>query len=73
MEASDSEGYQVVDTGFVWDSVNGTRDLNALITAGTGWVLCDLNASAPFINDSGWIIGSGLLNGVRRGFVLIPN
>jgi hypothetical protein len=63
----------VAHTGWIWDSVNGTRDLNGLIPAGTGWVLFDYSASAPFINDSGWIIGSGLLNGVRHGFVLKPN
>ena len=71
--ASDPNGYEVGNTGWIWDSANGTRDLNALIPSGTGWVLFDMNGRAPTINDSGWIIGTGLLNGVRHGFVLIPN
>jgi hypothetical protein len=34
----------------------------------TGWVL----QSAAAINNAGCIVGNGILNGSRRGFVLIP-
>lgn len=43
-------------------------DLNSLIAAGSGWVL----EHATAINDNGWIVGTGQLNGSPRGFVLIP-
>ena len=43
-------------------------DLNTQIAAGSGWFL----TSAAAINDNGWIVGGGTLNGVDRAFVLIP-
>lgn len=56
---------------YLWDSLNGTRDLNSLLDAsGEGWRL--LNASG--INNRGWIVGSGMVNGTAglRGFLLKP-
>jgi uncharacterized repeat protein (TIGR01451 family) len=44
-------------------------DLNDLIPAGSGWVL----QSATRISDSGYIIGTGTLNGQSRGFLLVPD
>lgn len=44
-------------------------DLNTEIPAGSGWQL----QSAAAINDNGWIVGSGVYNGVDRGFLLIPD
>ena len=50
--------------------VNGVmRDLNALIPAGSGWVLTE----ARDINDSGRIVGTGWRNGEQRGFLLTPS
>jgi len=43
-------------------------DLNDLIPPATGWELTD----AFDINDSGWIVGSGRINGVDSAYVLIP-
>ena len=43
-------------------------DLNDLIDEQSGWIL----KSATAINDEGQIIGSGLLNGVPRSFLLSP-
>lgn len=43
-------------------------DLNTLIPPGAGWEL----TQAVDINNQGWIIGNGNLNGSPRGFVLIP-
>lgn len=43
-------------------------DLNSLLADTTGWEL----TSAIEINNLGQIIGSGLLNGEQRGFVLTP-
>ncbi|HEX8071923.1 MAG TPA: hypothetical protein VF546_18390 [Pyrinomonadaceae bacterium] len=43
-------------------------DLNALIAPGSGWVL----TSAADINDAGQIVGTGLLNGQPRAFLLAP-
>ena len=40
---------------FIWDSQNGTRDLNQLIPQNTGWHL----TSAHDINDAGYIVGQG--------------
>jgi len=51
---------------FIWDSVNGIRDLNNLIAPGTGWDLTQANA----INASGQIAGYGAINGVTHGFLL---
>ncbi len=44
-------------------------DLNILLPPGTEW---DLLLSAENINDEGWIVGTGLLAGEKRGFLLKP-
>lgn len=44
-------------------------DLNAEISPGTGWVLVRANA----INESGQIVGEGLLDGQQRAFLLTPS
>ena len=44
-------------------------DLNALIPAGTGWVL----ERASGLNDHGQIVGRGTLHGQPRGFLLTPS
>jgi hypothetical protein len=62
-------GVYLGSTAWIWDSTNGTRNLNTLIDPASGWVL----TSASGINDSGWIIGAGTLNGAARNFVLKPN
>lgn len=52
---------------FLWS--NGTMtNLNTLLPAGSGWVL----EHAWDINDAGQIVGDGLFNGQRRGFLLTP-
>jgi probable HAF family extracellular repeat protein len=43
-------------------------DLNSLIPANSGWIL----ESATGISTDGTIVGYGLFNGVRHGFVLTP-
>jgi probable HAF family extracellular repeat protein len=43
-------------------------DLNGLIPAGSGWVLTVASA----INDSGAIVGSGVVNGQTHAFLLTP-
>jgi probable HAF family extracellular repeat protein len=43
-------------------------DLNALIPAGSGWLL----QCAHGVNDAGWIVGDGLYHGQPRAFVLKP-
>jgi probable HAF family extracellular repeat protein len=53
---------------WIWDSVNGMRDLSTLIPAGSGWVL----QGVADINDAGQIVGTGLHNGVQRAFLLTP-
>lgn len=47
---------------------NSQVDLNTRIAAATGWQLSD----AMDINDAGWIVGTGMHNGVPRGYVLVP-
>ena len=41
-------------------------DLNSLIPASSGWVLTE----ARGINESGQIVGTGVLNGQERAFLL---
>jgi probable HAF family extracellular repeat protein len=43
-------------------------DLNTLLPPSSGWQL----ERATGINDSGEIVGYGLLNGVTRGFIIVP-
>jgi probable HAF family extracellular repeat protein len=44
------------------------EDLNHLLRAGSGWELTEARA----INDRGQIVGSGLLQGRRRAYLLTP-
>jgi probable HAF family extracellular repeat protein len=54
---------------FVWDSINGIRDLNSMLDAsGSDWVL----GGCRDINNSGQIVGGGYHNGEYRGFLLTP-
>jgi probable HAF family extracellular repeat protein len=43
-------------------------DLNSLLPPGSGWVL----GQATGINDSGQIVGEGIINGQTHGFLLSP-
>ncbi len=62
-------GESSVRRPFLWDENNGMRDLHTLLTPGhENWQLLDVRD----INDQGWIIGSGLLNGENRDFVARP-
>lgn len=54
---------------FRWDDSEGMLDLYSLLTNPEGWWTLD---AAEGINDVGQIAGYGLLNGVRRGFLLTP-
>jgi probable HAF family extracellular repeat protein len=44
------------------------QDLNDLIPVSSGWVLTE----ARSINESGQIVGNGIVNGQERGFLLTP-
>ena len=44
-------------------------ELNTLVPPRSGWKL----QNALVINNSGWITGNGIHNGIRRGFLLIPH
>jgi probable HAF family extracellular repeat protein len=44
------------------------KDLNKLITAGSGWTLIE----ADSINASGQIVGMGMHNGQEHGYLLTP-
>jgi hypothetical protein len=57
-----------VEHAFIYDPTNGVRDLNDLIDSASGWLL----TFAKDINDAGQIVGTGELNGVKRGFVMTP-
>lgn len=64
-------GYSGAEIGhaFIWDSINGMRDLNSLLDeSGTGWQL----NRAYGINNHGQIVGFGLHDGMRRGYLLTP-
>src|SRR5437762_12482202 len=52
---------------FLWRN-GAMTDLNTLIASGSGWIL----QSASAVSNGGQIVGTGLLNGTSRGFLLTP-
>lgn len=58
-------GYQVL--AFLYHA-GSVRDLNDLLPAGSGWQL----QTAEDINDSGQIVGVGILNNVWCGYIMTP-
>jgi uncharacterized membrane protein len=66
MWSSDQAG--ATEHAFLFDQRHGVKDLNDLIASESGWVL----GFARDINDNGKVVGYGLLNGEKRGFVLDP-
>ena len=62
------EDEQVEVVAFLWDKSRGMQDLNNLIDPRAGWKL----ARANDINEKGWIVGRGFLNGNKRAFLLTP-
>ena len=59
--------YKSDEAALLWQ--NGkVYELNTLVPTGSGWKL----QNALGINDRGWIVGNGIHNGIRRGFVLKP-
>lgn len=64
---SDTTG--AVFRAFVWDSTNGMRNLNSLISGSSGWTLL----RATDINNDGFITGWGTNgSGNTRAFLLTP-
>jgi hypothetical protein len=59
---------QVTYQATVWSATSGNRNLNDLIAANSGWQL----QSAFSINDDGWIVGLGKLNGRESVFLAQP-
>ncbi len=53
----------------IWKGGGGIVDLNTLIDTSSGWVLTIANA----INDSGQIVGQGVIGGAQHAFLLTPN
>jgi len=55
---------------YIWDNVNGMKDLNGLLDPilGAGWTLYTVNN----INNQGQIVGQGRHNGNVRAFLLTP-
>ena len=59
--------HQTDEAALLWQ--NGkVYELNKLVPAHSGWKL----QNALVINNRGWIIGNGIHNGIRRGFLLTP-
>lgn len=57
----------ITERAFLWQ--NGVlTDLNSLIAADSGWLLEGANA----INDNGYIVGSGVIDGQTRAYLLVP-
>lgn len=56
------------NVAFVFDQVNGLRDLNSLIPFNTGWLL----SQGIAINNRGQIVGNGTYLGQARSFLLTP-
>lgn len=66
-------GYSETASGaihaFIWDSVNGMRDLNGLIDPASGFEL----TLAEDINDDGCIVGYGTIGGDQHAYLLKPD
>ncbi len=66
-------GYAVIhgsmERGFLYDESRGVIDLNDLITTDSGWII----QRAQAVNDRGQIVGTGIFQGVSRGFVMTPD
>ncbi len=59
--------YRTDEAALLWQ--NGrVYELNKLVPARSGWKL----QNALAINNRGWIVGNGIHNGIRRGFLLTP-
>jgi probable HAF family extracellular repeat protein len=57
------------DRAFLWHKGGlGIKDLNSVLAPGSGWTL----RSAEWINDSGKIVGWGVLGGDTKSFLLDP-
>lgn len=57
------------NVAIAWTPKSGVVNLNTLLdSASSGWIL----SSASAINDSGWIVGYGTLNGTLQGFIAQP-
>jgi probable HAF family extracellular repeat protein len=56
----------VSSTPFFWSPKAGFVDLNSFVSKNSGWVLQD----AAGINDSGQVVGDGMLKGQPHAFVL---
>lgn len=67
-QTNNPSGGGLVNRAVRWDVANAITDLNALLPAGSGWVL----TSAVGINDSGFIIGYGTRSGATKPFLLSP-
>jgi len=65
-------GYAAINANtnhaFLYDSINGMRDLNNLVRTNSGWTLNIADA----INNTGQIVGTGTTNGQSHGFLLTP-
>jgi probable HAF family extracellular repeat protein len=56
------------DLAFLYQAGTGMVDLNTEISPASGWTL----ESAESINDTGQIVGDGLVDGVQHAFLLQP-
>jgi probable HAF family extracellular repeat protein len=63
-----SSGEIVGNPAFIYKD-GEMKKLNDLIDPASGWNLVE----ATCINDNGWIVGNGIINGQLRAFLLIPN
>jgi MYXO-CTERM domain-containing protein len=53
---------------FIWNSDEGMLQLQKYVDPSSKWLL----DTATSINDDGWIVGNGRLDGAPRDFLLIP-
>jgi probable HAF family extracellular repeat protein len=65
--AINDKGVVVGNPAFRYDG-HSVVDLNSFVV-GSGWTL----VTATGINSSGQIVGQGIINGVKRGYLLTPN
>ncbi len=63
-----SLNYNSMGDAYVWDQDHGMLDLDSLVVGSDQWQLNEANG----INDLGQIVGTGLLNGQRHGYLLTP-
>jgi probable HAF family extracellular repeat protein len=67
--ALNQSGPTTLNRGFIYSKSSGMVDLNSLLPAGTPWIIIE----ARSINSLGQIVGTGVIEGRTRAFLMSPS